>query len=86
MSLRLIFDFIHFQLQTNGAAAVPSLDIPMYQWGSEGLHGPLQPCVTDPTTSVTKCPSSFPAASATATTFVSHSSNGVVNAAAVLFT
>jgi len=56
-------------LMTNGASAVPDLNIPMYQWGSEGLHGPLQPCVTDSATSVTKCPTSFPAASASATSF-----------------
>eukprot|EP00041_Stephanoeca_diplocostata_P032218 m.1026122 g.1026122 ORF g.1026122 m.1026122 type:complete len:760 (+) comp24107_c2_seq13:156-2435(+) len=56
-------------MMVNGAAKYDDLHIPMYQWGSEGLHGPLQPCVTDPTTQVVKCPSSFPAASATATSF-----------------
>ena len=34
---------------------------------SEGLHGPLEPCVTDG--SVTKCPTNFPAASAMASAF-----------------
>jgi len=51
----------------NGAAAVPRLGIPAYQWWSEGLHGPLEPCVSDGKT--TKCPSSFPAASAMASAF-----------------
>jgi beta-glucosidase-like glycosyl hydrolase len=48
----------------NGAKAVPRLGIPAYQWWSEGLHGPLEPCVSDG--SVTKCPTNFPAASAMA--------------------
>eukprot|EP00316_Scyphosphaera_apsteinii_P007887 CAMPEP_0119311614 /NCGR_PEP_ID=MMETSP1333-20130426/23126_1 /TAXON_ID=418940 /ORGANISM="Scyphosphaera apsteinii, Strain RCC1455" /LENGTH=788 /DNA_ID=CAMNT_0007316041 /DNA_START=39 /DNA_END=2405 /DNA_ORIENTATION=- len=48
----------------NGAKAVPRLGLPAYQWWSEGLHGPLEPCVTDGT--ITKCPSNFPAASAMA--------------------
>jgi len=48
----------------NGAQAVPRLGIPFYQWWSEGLHGPLQPCVT--AEGLTKCPTSFPAASAMA--------------------
>ena len=51
----------------NSAAAVPRLGIPAYQWWSEGLHGPLEPCVTDG--KVTKCPTSFPAASASAAAF-----------------
>lgn len=51
-------------LLDNGAAAVPRLGLPPYQWWSEGLHGPLEPCVSDG--GVTKCPSSFPAASAMA--------------------
>merc|ERR1719235_1920237 len=48
----------------NGAAAVPRIGLPAYQWWSEGLHGPLEPCVTDG--GVTKCPTNFPAASAMA--------------------
>ena len=48
----------------NTAAAVPRLGLPAYQWWSEGLHGPLEPCVSDG--GVTKCPTSFPAASAMA--------------------
>lgn len=48
----------------NGAQAVPRLGLPAYQWWSEGLHGPLEPCVTDG--SITKCPTDFPAASAMA--------------------
>lgn len=48
----------------NGAAAVPRLGLPKYQWWSEGLHGPLEPCVSDG--DITKCPTNFPAASAMA--------------------
>ncbi|CAK0841634.1 unnamed protein product [Prorocentrum cordatum] len=51
-------------LLDNDAAAVPRLGLPPYQWWSEGLHGPLEPCVSDG--GVTKCPTSFPAASAMA--------------------
>lgn len=48
----------------NDAAAVPRLGIPAYQWWSEGLHGPLEPCVSNG--GFTKCPTNFPAASAMA--------------------
>jgi beta-D-xylosidase 4 len=51
----------------NGASAVPRIGLPAYQWWSEGLHGPLEPCVSDG--NVTKCPTSFPAASAMASAF-----------------
>lgn len=54
----------------NGAKNISRLHIPMYQWGSEGLHGPLQPCVCDakdPT--ACKCPTSFPAPSAMGSAF-----------------
>ena len=50
----------------NGAAAVPRLGLPAYQWWSEGLHGPLEPCVKSPDGTITKCPTDFPAASAMA--------------------
>jgi beta-D-xylosidase 4 len=50
-------------IMTNEASAVSKLHIPPYQWGSEGLHGPLQPCVCD-TKKVCKCPTSFPMPSA----------------------
>ena len=53
----------------NGAAGIPSLHIPPYQWGSEGLHGPLQPCVCEPTNVTCKCPTSFPCPSALGTAF-----------------
>ena len=49
----------------NGAEGIKSLSIPPYQWGSEGLHGPLQPCVCAPgNTSLCACPTSFPCPSA----------------------
>jgi beta-glucosidase-like glycosyl hydrolase len=48
----------------NGAKAVPRIGLPAYQWWSEGLHGANEPCVSDK--GVTKCPTSFPAASAMA--------------------
>ena len=52
-------------LMRNGATALDRLHIPPYQWGSEGLHGPLQPCVcaADDATNC-RCPTSFPAPSA----------------------
>jgi len=53
----------------NGAAAVPRIGLPAYQWWSEGLHGPLEPCVKSPDGKITKCPTSFPAASAMAAAF-----------------
>lgn len=60
-------------LMTNEAKGVPRLHIPMYQWGSEGLHGPLEPCVTGPSKAagrnLTRCPTSFPAPSAMASAF-----------------
>ena len=54
-------------LMTNEAKGVPRLHIPPYQWGSEGLHGPLEPCVCGPTGCV--CPTSFPAPSALGSAF-----------------
>jgi beta-glucosidase-like glycosyl hydrolase len=51
----------------NAAAAFPPLHIPMYQWGSEGLHGPLQPCVCD--TKACACPTDFPCPSAMGAAF-----------------
>lgn len=58
---------------TNEAQGVPRLHIPPYQWGSEGLHGPLQPCVcgTSSVGGVQKCacPTSFPAPSAMGSAF-----------------
>ena len=48
----------------NSAKAVPRLGLPAYQWWSEGLHGANEPCVSDG--ALTKCPTSFPAASAMA--------------------
>eukprot|EP01046_Picozoa_sp_COSAG06_P023651 COSAG06_NODE_1888_length_8136_cov_87.834889_8_plen_124_part_00 len=35
-------------IMTNEAQGVKRLHIPPYQWGSEGLHGPLEPCVCGP--------------------------------------
>lgn len=53
----------------NEAEGVPSLHIPPYQWGSEGLHGPLQPCVCTEDNSTCRCPTSFPCPSALGTAF-----------------
>ena len=47
----------------NDALGYEPLGIPPYQWWSEGLHGPLEPCVTYNDTNnatITKCPTSFP--------------------------
>ena len=35
-------------IMTIEAQGVKRLHIPPYQWGSEGLHGPLEPCVCGP--------------------------------------
>ena len=43
------------------------LGIPPYQWWSEGLHGPLEPCVEYK--GQQKCPTSFPCPSALGNTF-----------------
>lgn len=42
----------------NHARGYDPLGIPPYQWWSEGLHGPLEPCVT--WQNRTNCPTSFP--------------------------
>ena len=47
-------------MMTNGAKGPEHLHIPPYQWGSEGLHGPLQPCVCTADQSKCACPTSFP--------------------------
>ena len=61
-------------IMTNEAQGVKRLHIPPYQWGSEGLHGPLEPCVCGPSKAnggKTKCacPTSFPAPSAMGAAF-----------------
>lgn len=60
-------------LLTNEAKGVTRLHIPPYQWGSEGLHGPMEPCVTGISNTTGKkrstCPTSFPAPSAMASAF-----------------
>eukprot|EP00931_Biecheleriopsis_adriatica_P085911 TRINITY_DN60680_c0_g1_i1.p1 TRINITY_DN60680_c0_g1~~TRINITY_DN60680_c0_g1_i1.p1 ORF type:complete len:769 (-),score=153.79 TRINITY_DN60680_c0_g1_i1:74-2380(-) len=48
----------------NTAQGVPRIGLPPYQWWSEGLHGANEPCVSQ--NGLTKCPTSFPAASAMA--------------------
>ena len=55
-------------MMQNGAQPFDQLHIPAYQWGSEGLHGPLEPCVCDATGDC-KCPTSFPCPSALAGAF-----------------
>lgn len=56
------------KMMQNGAQPYDALSIPPYQWGSEGLHGPLQPCVCDGA-GACKCPTSFPCPSALGNTF-----------------
>ena len=56
-------------MMVNGAAGYEPLHIPPYQWGSEGLHGPLEPCVCTPDNVTCKCPTSFPCPSALGTAF-----------------
>ena len=63
-----------FPLLTNEATGVKRLHIPPYQWGSEGLHGPLEPCVCGPSAAnggqpKCACPTSFPAPSAQGAAF-----------------
>jgi hypothetical protein len=55
-------------IMINNGKGVKRLHLPPYQWGSEGLHGPLQPCVPA-SDGTTKCPTSFPAPSAMAPAF-----------------
>ena len=45
-------------LLANSAGNYPPLHIPKYNWWSEGLHGPLEPCVSTGTKCA--CPTSFP--------------------------
>ena len=47
-------------IMVNNGKGVERFHIPPYQWGSEGLHGPLQPCVPSKDGTI-KCPTSFPA-------------------------
>jgi len=61
-------------IMTNEAQGVKRLHIPLYQWGNEGLHGPLEPCVCGVSAAAggkTKCacPTSFPAPSAQGAAF-----------------
>ena len=56
-------------MMVNEAAPFDELHIPAYQWGSEGLHGPLQPCVCTPDNRTCKCPTSFPCPSALGAAF-----------------
>jgi hypothetical protein len=45
-------------MMSHPAAGYDPLGIPPYQWWSEGLHGPLEPCVQ--WKNRTRCPTSFP--------------------------
>lgn len=54
-------------MMSHGAKGYPPLGIPPYQWWSEGLHGPLEPCVEFK--GQTKCPTSFPCPSGLGNTF-----------------
>lgn len=57
------------RMMVNNGAAYTPLQIPPYQFGSEGLHGPLQPCVCTADNKSCACPTSFPCPSAMATAF-----------------
>jgi beta-D-xylosidase 4 len=52
-------------MMNNKASGYDPLNIPPYQWWSEGLHGPLEPCVrlNADGDSTCKCPTSFPSPS-----------------------
>jgi len=60
---------------THHAPAYKPLQIPAYQWWSEGVHGAMEPCVSDElndsnTSSPTcRCPTSFPCPSALGNAF-----------------
>lgn len=54
-------------MMNNQAAGFAPLGIPPYQWWSEGLHGPLEPCVKYQDKCA--CPTSFPCPSALGTAF-----------------
>jgi beta-glucosidase len=56
------------KMMVNSALPFAPLHIPAYQWWSEGLHGPLQPCVCIADNKC-KCPTSFPCPSALAAAF-----------------
>jgi hypothetical protein len=51
-------------MMSSSAAGYEPLGIPPYQWWSEGLHGPFEPCVTRKGKkngeSQQRCPTSFP--------------------------
>jgi beta-glucosidase-like glycosyl hydrolase len=54
-------------MMNHAAAGYEPLQIPPYQWWSEGLHGPLEDCVESQNQCV--CPTSFPCPSALGTAF-----------------
>lgn len=60
------------RMMINQAGSFDPLHIPAYQWWSEGLHGPLQPCVCLPVPNsddICKCPTSFPCPSSLGASF-----------------
>ena len=54
-------------MMNHKAAGYEPLDIPRYPWWSEGLHGPMQPCVEFG--GECSCPTSFPCPSALSNAF-----------------
>ena len=54
-------------MMSNRAAGYVPLGIPPWQWWSEGLHGPLEPCVEYG--GETRCPTSFPCPSGLGNSF-----------------
>lgn len=53
---------VQISMMGHNASGFEALKIPPYMWWSEGLHGPLEPCVNYKDTCV--CPSNFPSPSA----------------------
>ena len=58
---------VQMDMMGHNASGYEGLSIPPYMWWSEGLHGPLEPCVTYKDQCV--CPSNFPTPSAMANAF-----------------
>ncbi|KAG7336678.1 glycoside hydrolase [Nitzschia inconspicua] len=58
---------VQISMMGNQAAGFDELHIPPYQWWSEGLHGPLEPCVSY--NDQCSCPTSFPSPSAMGNAF-----------------
>ena len=58
---------VQISMMGHNASGYEALEIPPYMWWSEGLHGPLEPCVRYKDSCV--CPSNFPSPSAMGSAF-----------------